>query len=95
MDKMIAEKVMGFVCYRKIGCERCEPKPYSTDIAAAFQVIEKLWPISLTMKYVEHVPMWACEGMDYRGFCHKEEAETAPLAICLVALKLEQANALP
>ena len=89
MDKMIAGKVMGFVCYRKIGCELCEPKPYSTDIAAAWEVVEKLRQDGHWMT-LEDDDIWDCcftrkVGKIKIGFA---EADTVPLSICLAALKV-------
>lgn len=69
-------------------------KPYSTDIAAAWQVVEKIGECETPV--IEQVRILAASG-DHWGWAVRfgklkrgEEhiqAATAPLAICLVALK--------
>lgn len=67
---------------------------YSTDIAAAWQVIEKLF--TLIQNQDIHIEHLAVEGEGYWGVstCYElgewkdwVRAETAPLAICIAALK--------
>lgn len=87
--------VQGF----EINRNYCQPLPYSTSIEAAWQVVEKLRKshCCLTLKSdFDHV--WECYAIkdeddpehhsdvivDYKIY---EKAETAPLAICLAALK--------
>ena len=61
------------------------PLPYSTDIAAAWEVVEKM--------YKDHkLGMWMDvtvpeSGIDAYFGDFKGAADTAPLAICLAALK--------
>jgi len=86
LDTLIAEKVMGLDigddCDHSIDSCLCFP-PYSTDIAAAWQVVDKL--ISAECGFVVSgggsLP-WLATFRN--GQAH---AETAPLAICLAALK--------
>lgn len=56
---------------------------YSTDISAAWEVVEK-FPAMQLFKYTTGtwVCCWGAEGKLFEA-----EADTAPLAICLVALK--------
>lgn len=106
LDKLIAERIMGYrFCTLHpwaedkfdgyIRCDECGDyapywKPYSTDIAAAWKVVDSIsieWGISLTGVGM----VWRClfgKRTDI-GDGHKVEAEadTAPLAICLAALK--------
>jgi hypothetical protein len=59
---------------------------YSTDIAAAWQVVEKT---NLLFKYDlrrRDDGMWELGHYYYEDFVTKAEAETAPKAICLMAL---------
>lgn len=87
LDRLIAEKVMGV----EMGTLRpnqfsmsatSEPKPYSTDIAAAWEVLEKL----------SKNEVFTITNMNYAGdvFCSigdgEAQAPTAPHAICLAAL---------
>ncbi len=70
-------------------------QPYSTDIAAAWTVVEKLrcaWDFSLQV-FAEEGGTGACftvMGETFRSdgsHMFSAEADTAPLAICLAALK--------
>lgn len=63
--------------------QKIEPLPYSTDIAAAWPVVEKmkergLWPAIVS---AGRHGLWRCETCD-----DLKEGKTAPLAICLCAL---------
>ena len=65
-----------------------EGPQYSTDIAAAWEVVEKMHSrdFSMMAEWDDEDRMW------FVGFSNKEsykadEAATAPLAICLAALK--------
>ena len=64
------------------------PKPYSTDIAAAWEVTEKMRAANW------HIELSTCAEMKGPWYCHFQEAtlayayaSTAPLAICRAALK--------
>lgn len=72
---------------------------YSTDIAAAWQVVEKMrergyWVDIEPRDYDDRTRSWSSKGWrvgilppnDGPGFYCEEEAETAPHAICLAAL---------
>ena len=71
---------------------------YSTDIAAAWLVVEHLksrgWSVRLSNKTVDWC--WWCYVYDYRSENAKAEAtvqeETAPLAICRAALAAVEAS---
>lgn len=67
---------------------------YSTDIAAAWLVVEKMRTRSRFLHLMEHgsvvegPPLWRCQFIgDDDGPSDCEFADTAPLAICLAALK--------
>lgn len=81
IDALVAEHVMGLKEVRGYTSIPC----YSTDISAAWDVVEKLGC------YVEYWPGYGASmkssGRDSPDFLGK--AKTAPLAICLAALKLK------
>lgn len=107
MDALIAEHIMGhpgeWIHHEGAGIEydtgigRLRIRAcleYSTDIAAAFQVVEKLeaqnpvWLFSLVKRGWAESLLWEAtfrkiSGEDIRAFC---EGITAPLAICRAAL---------
>jgi len=98
MDALVAEQVMGCryiadYCRWELPSGRwsTEPPSYSTDIAAAWEVVEHISP-DLAIS-VARLP-----DMDYSvliyghtretvGFSVEVYADTAPLAICRAALK--------
>jgi hypothetical protein len=106
MDALVAEKVMEFGVMRWINHPTYDPKiitpvemelpHYSTDISAAWQVLEQLrdpsesepdfW--SITDAGIEQgwivENIWAHHDGDIPNFA--VQAETAPLAICRAAL---------
>lgn len=97
LDALVAERVMGLMAHRITvnealhlmtnGPRPGEPVPvrfYSTDIAAAWEVVEKLHLCELGMLVDgEGSASWRCVF----GGPAFAEAHTAPLAICLAALK--------
>lgn len=96
IDLLIEEKVMGISAkpgtigadFKKL-CIRPYGKRYSTDISAAWEVVEKMnayWHYELFMH--------SGDGRKEASFIDsrkdkyvKAKAETAPMAICLAALK--------
>lgn len=110
IDAMITEKVMGlgvlqetvdeFSVYNLIG-EFADARPlprYSSDIAAAWEVVEKLrsapdfvFTLVDSSHTVGHSTEWYCMvGYTRAGFDFSKAgagANTAPLAICLAALE--------
>lgn len=95
LDALVAEKVMGLMMIdgkEKYPCDSSskgyiltDPEPYSTDIAAAWLVVEKLrdtlhvnWDICS-----DSTSWWAKIG----NLETLKAADSAPLAICLAALK--------
>lgn len=94
LDALVAEKVMGLEPWPgKAGCFKapivlhyqtpkpCLPPEYSTDIAAAWQVVEKMQEtceVSIEQKGTGWKVYFDAE---WRG------AETVPHAICLAALE--------
>jgi hypothetical protein len=66
---------------------------YSTDIAAAWQVVEKLSPIAIEKYTSTTGDVWSVRFCDPKlpgpksHFDGKIEADTAPHAICLAALR--------
>ena len=97
MDALVAEKVMGWADINSnaalVGglCDdkrNWKPLPfYSTDIAAAWEVVEKIKGNYGNCRFItEWVPkakQWSCGGDGYDCGWGK----TAPLAICRAALK--------
>lgn len=103
LDALVAEKVMNVPKYGidtvSISNSDMFPKPYSTDISAAWEIVEKIrlhenyvcWEISSEWKgegdlkansnFSFHVRFCLGRGVEWAG------ADTAPLAICLAALK--------
>jgi hypothetical protein len=98
LDILVAEKVMGFrdTDAGQYFSASAVP-PYSTDIAAAWQVVEKL---ALQNIRIELMPTMAGYAVDFIKYDPTQEftpwteisnsyveAEQAPHAICLAALK--------
>jgi len=96
LDALVAEKVFGYECdpfdYGPTCPVHGKGKNYSTDIAAAWQVVEKLMPT------IGHIyPAVDLETGELLHWCAVVEtgdtsrqgvtADTAPRAICLAALK--------
>lgn len=86
LDALVAEKVMG----HRPGVNSVHA--YSTEIAAAWMVVEKIgnWH-EFTFAVIKGVVQWeagwyesGCEGLEQRA---SAVADTPPLAICLAALK--------
>jgi len=83
LDTQVAKEVMG------IDDIMVEPKPYSTDLKCAWEVVDKLrgskMSFSLTStdtsKWLAKVEFWGIDRVEFAV------AETVPHAICLVALK--------
>lgn len=108
LDALIAEKVMGWTWDESTawspsgGRNSRTGRPddpwwwlphYSTDIAAAWEVFEKI-PMtiyaphaSLAAGEYENVDQWVAEARLPSKESISESADTAPLAICLAALK--------
>jgi hypothetical protein len=65
--------------------------PYSSDMNEAWKVVEKLYEDKKLRMFVgmNFPPLYEARLMDEKGdwIGHGVDAETAPLAICLVALK--------
>lgn len=103
LDALIAEKVMQFnidprdVCL--CGLKFCEIHGvyphYSTDIATAWQVVEKLWAIRgrdfQNLEVARDLVIgWTCRLAPGPGTCDPfvfAMGDTAPHAICIAALK--------
>ena len=98
LDALVAEKVMG-VKPEQVYCDisgrsisryfdledRMRIESYSTDIAAAWQVLERVAESWLPCVMHDGM-MWVAE-FDSIIECHTAYADTAPLAICRCALK--------
>ena len=102
MDQLIAEKVFGYAILTEPHCDECAamgepmfrdengvgPIPnYSTSIADAWEVVEKL---SMTTKQywtMEYFSTGAHVEFSVGGQSYEAEEETMPHAICLAALK--------
>lgn len=97
LDALVAEKVMGWalsnkesikdgLIYTDRGWTSAYPS-YSTDIAAAWEVVEKFRWAEPELSWNDETHSWIVhfqKGM-YSGYANS--AETAPHAICLAALK--------
>ena len=100
MDELVAERVMGSPRPGP-GFVRWAPVPrYSTDIAAAWQVVERLrgqhwWPAVLTQNNVAFP--WSCEAIppldNSPGGMVWGYGTTAPQAICRCALAVAEFRA--
>jgi hypothetical protein len=110
LDALVAEKVMGWsVCDTADGgkagiaprqtCSAVRVPPYSTDISAAWQVVERLCTTypglgvggPFANRFVLEVPNnepLACKArFCHQGHVNEAGGEAAPLAICRAALK--------
>jgi hypothetical protein len=89
------------VTHKKRIFQASEVKPYSTDIAAAWEVVEKVrgerWEMRWVGKKTIDVQGLAEDeyGLAFRGNLTASWAGTAPLAICRAALKAILSTALP
>lgn len=99
LDALVAEKIMDDPVDRQIVdqhgfeiilCRSRQVLPrYSTDIAAAWTVVEKLGEDGFLLYRVSNRPIWRAQFnlaeavFDWPGYA---DAETAPLAICRAAL---------
>lgn len=73
-------------------CCEGEPIPdYSTSIAAAWEVVEKMREMGFTIMLNDYITTkrnsWMAEFVKHPTFGVIHDAATAPLAICLAALK--------
>jgi hypothetical protein len=92
LDALVAEKVMGLVIPSRPGWG---PKPYSTDIAAAWEVVEKFGHFHIQTvfgdgsvdSFGEMIRVRLTTEATLQGRTMESIAETAPHAICLAALK--------
>lgn len=105
IDALIAAKVMGLcheemwgiMDYREDGSPVLMPDfpPYSSDIAAAWQVVEKLRDEGLhscVFQYADNLH-WSAQFDEHELDVIRApivKADTAPMAICLAALKAVQ-----
>jgi len=101
LDALVAEKVMGW----QMVCDDCgdgvdstgtpnECPKFSSDIAAAWEVVEKLKPTHRQVVIDRHrgedlqEEQWGVAFVTNTGVSiFRERAPTAPLAICKAALK--------
>ena len=107
LDALVAEKVMGLervgylYKYREYtespghgNMSEKDIPPYSTSIAAAWEVVEKLayeGKAAFALEFLKYEPKtWVAEfGI---GVFDEGKADTAPLAICRAALKANDAH---
>jgi hypothetical protein len=92
MDALIAEKVMGLsVCMQHspqstfhpeycFDCKKPFPKDYSTDISAAWQIVQDKFHNAMMLNNVHGI--WHC----YLPHRAEGKSKFAPLAICRAAL---------
>ena len=72
--------------YDPRGCA-CRLKYYSTEIEAAWEVVEKLRCEEMELR-ITYINQWACSFSHGRvSPVYSVEADTGPMAICLAALK--------
>jgi hypothetical protein len=100
LDSLISEKIMGYVThghFREKNGVRILVQPYSTDISAAWEVVEKIQglrelngcKVRLQVKILVIRGIYTVSIIDYlnNDKCLGEEtANTAPEAICKAAL---------
>jgi hypothetical protein len=102
LDALVAEKVMGIECDTDSGCKDgsdavdCRVHgpdgtryAYSTDIAAAYEVLCKMGSRGLGHvigRENEDEP-FHCQFMNGEGFERDAKHDSLPMAICLAALK--------
>ena len=95
MNLLIADKVMLLPCVDDPpgdgrNCPRCGYLDYSTDIAAAWEVAEKMratYGVSLYWRSKRKGEgCWVAKFL-HRSHAHEATGDTAPLAICRAALK--------
>lgn len=92
LDALIAEKVMGWTYDEVLGWNSPDgkltgqpcPRAYSTDIAAAWAVVVKFTGVA-RVEFHQAEGWWIELGNGYDSA--SATAPTAPLAICLAALK--------
>jgi hypothetical protein len=91
---VVTQKKYEYKFYNVNGDEIWLPLPkYSTDIKDAWQVVEKLRDRYVYIDLTNNDDLYCCELMEQdwenesRYFTYYADAETAPLAICLAALK--------
>lgn len=93
LDSLVAEHVMGFnnIGKRDIpGSETYqmfEYQKYSTDIAAAWDVVEKLRLDAIWLQIKPNIFGFKIDCCPVPGVKIETAADNAPLAICLAALK--------
>lgn len=106
MDALMAERVMGWVRYgdhwvttghepNALGCTyRWAAMTFapSTDIAAAWEVVEKLQDHGMAMSLVFGVYTWECKFGDAGDVFGEARHPDASLAICHAALEAMGAN---
>jgi hypothetical protein len=93
LDALVAEKVMGLPpVYGPTGIKWDGPIPaYSTDIAAAWEVVERIKGSQPESTFsIEWIgTQWRVDFVyqNYDWYNEGDQADTAPHAICLAALK--------
>ena len=92
IDKMEAGREMDALIEERLRFVRMEtPEPYSTDISAAWLVVEKFLPHFRIECFEDSVNTdeegWHCDIWTVKGHACAEGCDTAPLAICRAALK--------
>jgi len=115
LDVLVAKKVMGWTkpkggrrdpltgkrpVWRELPFEYVDTPHFSTDIAAAWEVVEKFagqvtiqGPISVGFNEGESYPKCWTVGFTKNAWNNiRCEAETAPLAICRAALRAVEAS---
>lgn len=64
-----------------------DPPPYSTKISVAWEIVEKMIKDGFDDFSLDYSDDWLCFFSDYSEAGGKFGSDTAPLAICLAALK--------
>ena len=102
IDKQIAEKVMwwdfslpGYRDKEDVLIQTENSFKPSTNIADAWLVVEKILELGYSFELDNTLNNWYCEiiyGHNEDMPIHKATASTAPMAICLAALKALEVN---
>ncbi len=99
LDALVGEKVMGRDMTKPEGFKYPIGLPhYSTDIAAAWKVVEHLKRLEPQLSFHPVSGMWMCifngdEGSEYEDY--DSHGESAPLCICLAALAATGHSVIP
>ncbi len=84
LDRIVAERVMGLTDASDDDYRAWQP---STNIAHAWEVVERLRPTGARLILTDYGPDWDAVFRRSDDTYECAQADTAPLAICLAALR--------